>query len=354
MKIQVNGYIRTTSPFHMASPEKKRYNFDTGHFGYSQTDVPCTTVMKMPVVKAEHTENDIPTIETPIITSNSLRGGFRRCIADFINERFAKENNLISLDVYHLLKCLSISGSPEKNIDREEVMAAQKHPYMGIFGGGPRLLRSKLRVDTAFMVSPTTVAQGTVPKSENSPVPEQYATHVMMFRRVDDALEFNDDLAPKVIESYPEAIKSWMEFTSESKAKRKSAAEESGNKKAGGAAKIASWSCMEVVIPGVDFYFNFEIDSDYEAHAGILLLGMERLFQNQDIGGWTRNGFGHYSVHHTNMVYGDDKVQAFVMDDGVVKLNTASPLISSLMKKGQEGLLSITKEELAAFSQSKA
>jgi CRISPR type IV-associated protein Csf2 len=238
------------------------------------------------------------------------------------------------------------SGSPnKKGLTQEEVKKAKEHPVFGLLGGTRRMFRSTLITETANQVSPAAISVGAVPeKYKGISFPENESGQVIMFRRVDDALSFNDPEAQNVIENYEDAMKTWIEGTSDSKKKRK-AAKDAGEDVKGGA-KIDTWSCMEVIIPGVSFYFNIEVDSEYEYHGAIVAMGLEKLINQQSLGGWTRNGMGRFSVHDVQISRGDKSAELFVYEGEDVKLNTQNDFVAGVVKSGQDALNSLTKENL--------
>lgn len=266
----------------------------------------CTVTQKMPVIETRMDENGDPRevrTEVPIFPANGLRGQLRRHAAKAIEKKLVEKKKKLSMACYHVLNCGAATGSPAKGVpsvsDYQKFLA---HPYMGLFGGGPYLMPTGFRADTLFMKCRPTVAAGIVPPDEAAATLEPWkATHVIMTRRVDDALTFRDPMTPEVVIDYENSVNDWIEFSEGATAARK---EEKKKEAAGEAtektdAKIGTWTFFEAVAPGARFHFNIETTSEFTspAHIGLLIRSVKAFVDAQAIGGWIRNGFGRFTAN---------------------------------------------------------
>ena len=306
-RIKITGDLKLITGMTQASPEPAHVdsNNDASRMLYGKgmgNVTPCTSTMKVRFNEIRPAkdggEDQAVSTPVPIVTANSLRGQLRRFAAARIEKHLIENKEQISLAAHHVLTCGAATGSPAGGTP--SVSLAQEWAssgYFGLFGGGPYLMRSGVKVDNLWLKCRTTVEAGTVPPDVEAQMVEAWqSTQVQMFKRMDDVMTFKDEVGMNVVDRYEEAIDEWFGLRADSQAKKKSAKENKEVKEKGNSNKLDTWSFMEVVVPGSKFFLDVSTDSAFtnESHIGLLIRCLEDLVTKQGLGGWTRNGFGRF------------------------------------------------------------
>lgn len=298
---RIDLVYQTTSPLCINSPEKRPFNPATGKWTSDGPEI--TTVQRLRLasdreadLERSHYTDTIP----PIVPANTLRGLLRRAAADIISERLAAIGEKIELETYHVLTCGAPHGHPESGaLDINNVQMAANNPYFGLFGGASKMFRSGLTVGTGFACTPATVAAGVVPPGV--PIVQGTLTQVLFMRRVDDVLTFRTPLTGRVVKNYLEAVEEYREalgVNSQSPELADESAELSAPDDKKGPRGVRGWNGHEVVLPNVPFAQTLRLNGQCgEAHAGLLLLALRDLINQQKLGGLTRYGYGQYRMH---------------------------------------------------------
>lgn len=355
---KIEGLLTLTSPLHINVPGKSYFDWETGRFcGDNGSATPCKRVTTMNLVQ-DSDEDGVPqNCVVPIIPANSLRGRLRRKAADIVFNHFLSKGERLTLAAYHVLSSGSSSGSPDKDLPTvQEVRACAEHPFLGLFGGGPRMMRSSFRVDTGFLVSPETCEAGIVPPAfQKRKADLRRSRQVFMFRKIDDALAFSNPLTGEIVKDYHQSMDEWMDAREEAKNARKAKKEAKGNESKGNKkpSKLDVWSSFETVVPGSPFFVRFENTGIHDMHTGLLLLSLEALFNDQNLGGWVRNGFGRYTVKDMVLTEGGSTHKLFVEGDGKISLDRSNTKIQAILAEFEEALESINAGELEELCQSK-
>jgi CRISPR type IV-associated protein Csf2 len=298
--LKVTAILRTKSPLHIASPGEARIDTKTGHIYRDSSQSPstaaCTATQTQSILltDAQAEERKRVSDDVPVIPANSIRGRIRRTGAKVIKDHLLKRNEKLTLEAYHTLMAGSPNGYPDSVLPSVgEYLKAATHPFFGVFGGGPRLLPSRLKTDTAYPINKTTLECGIVPSAM-----EEYSTHTwntqaVMFRRVDDALTMTDPQLLEVVDDVVKNVEDWRELTSSISQEAEGQEAEENNSSFRG---VRSWTGHEIVRVGTCFYFQASLDSYNEALRGLFLKAIEGFFNLQNLGGWSRNGYGQYNV----------------------------------------------------------
>ena len=91
--------------------------------------------------------------EVPVFRANDLRGRLRRFAADVIFGKLLKRDQKISLEAYHGMTCGAVTGRPTPDLDFALAIKSGIHPFLGLFGGGPRMVRSSLQISPAWAIT---------------------------------------------------------------------------------------------------------------------------------------------------------------------------------------------------------
>ncbi len=311
----VQGAIQFLSPLHVASPEAIRYDFSQKKWIYGpKGGQPITGTQYQWLI------TDTEKQRTPVFPANGIRGRMRRCGADIIKDKLKERGEKLSLEAYEVLQCGAPNGYPDSAIAKiSEYRAALEHPYFGVFGGGPRMIRSNLRTDTMYPISKITCDLGMIPQPfRQFATQEKYLTQVFSFSRNDDVLQMTDPMMFDVLEDPEKTIAEWHEVIGrvvEAEAKAEEAKEE--GEKAAPKTKpvnykqIRTWAGHEIVSPGTVFFFRASCLNPGEAQRGMFLKALEGFMNLQNLGGWVRNGYGRYRPLVMDMYDGDAVIPLF-------------------------------------------
>lgn len=339
------------------------------------------------LVTAMHvTEFDKPgeTMQKPIITpegrfympyfpANDLRGRLRRKAASRIFAAWKKKGLSVSETLYLGLTCGASSGNPENDKSVEEVVRANKNVYMGIFGGGTRMLRSGYRVQDLDVISQTCIDAGVVPaylgeSTEGGYIPMEYKDgqkipvrdgykllHSYAILRVDDIMRaVRIDEMEGVIEGGREAIAEYQASVLGERTDGKAA--KALAKETGVAAekvarnRVENMQSFRAVATGTPFYLRMDMaDTLTPAQTGLLILCLRDLFEEGSFGGYERLGLGKVNVRTMKLMI-DGEAHPLFDDEQSLKLSAKAEALAQLANDAVEAL---SVEEMNLFFASK-
>ncbi|OFA16385.1 hypothetical protein A4U49_07715 [Acidithiobacillus ferrivorans] len=290
----LHAFIKTTSPLHIAAPGSMRFDPGTGKtsFGGSDVGVPCTGVQRITLFTEEGARR------YPVIAANNLSGRLRRHAAKLVLEVFKAKGQQVSLSTYATLQCGAATGNPDgEDMTYQEYRAYKNHPYLGLFGGGPKMMRRAFRMQNALPITADTVAisgaQAHPAAAEHQQ--EKHLTEAWGFRR-------NDDLRDLV--GIHQAEQTVRDFEAAFAHRQALIIEEAKKERVSGSAKTSTktYSAVEFVLPGVLFGFCVEFSDASVAQQGLFLLALDSLAATERLGGLVRNGFGAFSLEDVRIV----------------------------------------------------
>lgn len=223
-----------------------------------------------------------------------LRGHLRRHAAHHVLQALAARNETVSLPVYSCLQCGAWTGSPDgADLRYGEFLVAKKHPYLGLFGGGPRMIRRSFQATNALPALQSLRDALHIPScAEPMPeVPVSQLTQIAVFRRNDDLADLaNLATAAKTLKDFETSLRTY-----EAAVLSTGGARSDEEKKANAKVSSMTFSSMEFVIPGTSFDLSFDLFEDLtDAQIGLFLLSLDRFAQTDTLGGHSRNGFGRF------------------------------------------------------------
>jgi len=254
----------------------------------------------------------------PIFPGNGLRGGLRRKAAKIVLDQIAAKDK-VEIALYQGLNCASITGQPESGLSVEEVLRARDNLYMGLFGGGARMLRSRYRVNDLIPVLADTIAVGSVPQSFGDVSDSTYTPQnskgaangwsiieTATVLRVDDVMRV---MRPHELEKYvanaANAVREIQLGVMDERAQRKVdklaikdklIGKEDIQKKS----TIENIMSYQAIMAGTPMYFLLDFQDDCsDKHIGMMLLALRDLVREQALGGWVRAGLGRYTTNLT-------------------------------------------------------
>ena len=252
----------------------------------------------------------------PIFPGNDLRGRLRRKAAALVLDHIVVAGK-VKVDLYAGLMAGAITASPESDLTVEEALRARDNVYMGLFGGGTRLIRSRFSTNDLVPVLADTIEARIVPAHFGEDwVPTGFVGDGVVgplagFGITDKRTSFRiDDVArvPSIneMEQYIENVLfSVGQKQSETLSGRKERKDSKAAAKAGeinstgvaGKKDLSNMFTVESIMRGTPMYCLIDLQNDaLDAHVGLLLLALQALIREQALGGWIRIGFGRYSA----------------------------------------------------------
>lgn len=354
--IKIEGTLRLTSPLHVPSFRKGLRITDNEWITQDEKDTkPFTGTMKMNFADGSR---DIHS--TAFYPSNGFRGALRR----FAAKRVIAALGQVNRQTYHGLMCGASSGQPGKDIAELSVIKrARDNVYMGLFGGSPNMYRSRYTASDAIPVTAAAIEGGLIPESfrdkaagriirrghsSNDYAKPHDITWYLHFNRVDDILTFRDEGADARIEDYKEATAKWIEEVQANK--KKVNASKDGPEKASKIG-ITAMSAIEVVGAGTELYVRFTLEDDLENHhIGLFLLSLLDLVNENRIGAWRRNGFGHFTPSLTVSMDDGEPEQLLQQRGSRYEL---LPAMATFVEDAERALSELKRDEVEAFFEEK-
>lgn len=344
----IQGIFKLTAPMHVA--DSIQYSLDDKGYVVRKTNGMANVIATM----RQNILTDGMRVKIPYFPANDLRGRLRRKAAALVMEALAAKGDKVPVELYAGL-CAGASGAkPENSVTIEEIKRASEHVYMGLFGGGTRMLRSRFIVSDGVPIMNATVKAGLVPKGfgpyESRALPlssgseavesgDGYKlTEVRHIVRVDDVTRVmrSDELRAHVQDA-ENAVAQWQANVLQNRSDRKNqdeqkaAGEETASIKKSDLANVVS---VQSIIAGTELYVRFDLqDTTTPAQRGLLLCALRDLINEQALGGWIRNGFGKFTAEHFTANLEDKAFAPFALDDktGELKLtDAAGPMLEAM------------------------
>ena len=360
----IEGILNLTAPLHVATPGERYVTLDTLYVTHKKPDeqteytgIMVTTVYPVAVTEEDklevglpiptkdrtgETKKDYRSPEVLVFPANDLRGRLRRLAAELIFDNLQARGQKISLETYHGMTCGAVTGQPTPGLDFDLAIKSGVHPFLGLFGGGPRLVRSSLQISPAWAITSSTLRAGVIPNRYESDrvIDDGYLLKPLFFRRVDDALEFYSGTTSLTVRNYSESVAKWLKDE-----RAQSADGDTGTTRS--KLRIRTFSAVQYVVPGTRFYVDLRIDTSRTglASLGLLIHALARLATKQSIGGWVRNGFGRFETSLYLVLPDAGRLPVLVKQQGVYTPN-ATGLIADALDAWAEAESRITVEEL--------
>lgn len=327
---RIHGILKTTSPLHISDAEGAYYNPTTHQFGFAKAAgfFPCTKTRKMPIAFRDNDSErgeDRGFIMVPDCPTNTWRGLVRRCAAHRILRAHAKRGHKLPLQVYYTLTAGASTGNPDSAAPTvAQIKTAASHVFMGVFGGGPKMHRSGLRVCGGLPICPATRDEFIPQEWKDYSISTNYPLARLFMRRVDDLARGVTEVAAGVIEDCDNVVQEWFSTITD--------------KENSDVRGVTSVSIREVVVPGVPFYFNLEWEDLSEAQIGLILLALQDFANEQKLGGRRAIGFGHFAFQGMQYVENGNKVLIFNEETTPYTLNLDNPIIKSCVTEALEAI----------------
>lgn len=370
--MKINAILKTLSPLHVASPGDLRADTATGRIVSDKTKTPLIGIQRMPIVNPRFSpeitaapvstnfmddtmsmtgdiDDEIlsaadgaaaagkaqdPVIRVPVIASNNIAGHLRRHAASLVIDALRARGETVSLPVYSCLQSGAWTGRPgAEDMTYGEYLKASQHPYLGLFGGGPRMMRKGFRTRDALPALPwlreslqRDVVEGAGSVAD---IPHWNLTKIAFFRRNDDLSDLvGIQQAQGAVTNFEQVFEAYEQSILADKAETQKAR-----------TSTFTFSAIEFVIPGVSFDFGFDLrDGLTDAQVGLFLLSLDRFAERDTLGGAVRNGFGRVSL---DVVELDGSP---VFSNG--RLNRSIPDVQTFVSAWEDAAAKMTVSEL--------
>jgi CRISPR type IV-associated protein Csf2 len=310
---KLEGIIRLISPMHCATVDSSE--------GSGDQNVAFTHKQNIVTVSGSQ--------RIPYFPGNDLRGRLRRKAASLVLDHITATAK-VKVDLYAALMGGAINASPESDLSLEEALRARDNVYMGLFGGGTRLLRSRYCANDLIPIVQDTIDAGIVPslfgeawipqgsvRSIAGPLTGYHLLEKRTSFRIDDVTRaMNPDELNRYIEDSVQAVAQKQGTILLGRIARKAdkVSAKAGDIKTSAIVKKADLGNMfavESIIRGTPLHCLIDLQNDVsDAHVGMLLLAMQALVREQALGGWIRAGYGRFSANLT-LTRNGQKYQVF-------------------------------------------
>lgn len=342
----IHVILQTTSNWHIAYP--------------GGTDDKNTSLTSKKKFKGEN---------IPYFPINGLRGRFRRAIANRAVNAMVGTQGSLPLETYIALQSGSSHTQPDAaNASVEEQVRAAEHVYMGVFGGGSRMLNSRYAISDIHPILESTVVHGLV-QAPSELVQEILDSQVYgadgeakhlkayqilerrSFIKVDDIVRGNNlvDVSEKV-DGGAASVVEYLNGVIENQLARKSqkAKGEDVEKKL----TLSNILGVESICAGVDMHFRIDVSPDLStAQVGTLLIALEDMANVNYLGGWGRTGFGRFKIKAVDVDIPALDIKETVVD-GLYDGDTFSfnnSALSELTSEGHEAISAIDRDEMMDY-----
>lgn len=392
-RIAVN--ITTTAPMHITALEKGFYDISkrairrTASSSDSSGLIGCGLTRTVKIFSAaEEGEGDMAGIlfvpEVPVIPASTLAGKIRRAAADLLFASLVERNMVIRPETYNTMTC----GMATTKLNAEQatplvMRAARQDPFLGLFGGTSLALSAGCVIAEGWplleITAPMIMGEPMAPLAPASRLREM--TSAVAVVRRNDVADFRGSQLEGVV-----GLDALLKYCEEEALQRSESQNRKNNDRAAAkAAKDAAkqglevkvqtptepskktdlraLNAMEVINPGMTFALRFEVLARTPAHLGLMLLSVQKLLQEGQMGGRGARGFGRFdcdvsrlyevdpssreSTVLASLFYGRESGYAFrshdLVDDAVMQaqdyIHNAQPALFDAFAKGDANLI---------------
>lgn len=281
----IEGVLTLTSPLHCSAGAEGN----------------LTRTMKQPLVGPNGTNL------IPYFPANDLRGRLRRKAATIVLNHLTQAEGRVSVELMSGLTCGAISASSQNDVSVEEILRARGNVYMGVFGGGTRIMRSGIQVHDLLPFVGETLDAGMVPSNLGvevpkdvrngatavaAPIPAWQLVHRFRTIRVDDVYRVtNLSLLDRSLEDATGEVSEYQEAVLAGRNERK--ADKATVKKT----DLGNMMEAEAIAAGTPLHLRIDLhDHLTDAQRGLVLLALRDLVNEQALGGMVRHGWGKFKA----------------------------------------------------------
>lgn len=297
----ITAIVRNKTYAHSGSPEEARVNLD-GRLSPQGFPLARTNRMSIPSnipkPNPQTGELEARNNSVPFIPENTVRNRLRNLILSAVFDQLRATNTAIQLPCFATLLAGSATGNPDGiPATFDEMYRLGQHFFIGLFGGGPRMLKGKLKCDGFIPLIPS--AARILPPGYEERFISDRITQIRFKRRVDPVAKIDEEECD-IIKDASEAITAWGLDKAEKKLASRSKSEESTENEIKTSRNIDSFTAIELIIPGVDFLSRVRLVSPTDAQVGAILQAYEKV-HTTTFGGGHSLGFGEFELQELSL-----------------------------------------------------
>lgn len=296
--MQIEVIIRNITPIFSAAPGKSRISLDGTINPPGDRHPPLTRARSMKVV-ADTGDGVAKAVSLPIVPGNTMRNLLRRTmLREVIEPALQEKQAQLTIGAYTTAYAGSSSGNPDGVPSTfDEIVLMRAHPFLGLFGGGPRMLEGRLMVDSLYPIhqnSERIIGTDYINDSIKGSI-----TEIVWTRRNDPILQMSSAEDAAIIEGGVKSANDWITDLLDSSKARKGKASKKEEASAEGdddnARGLRAFNAHEVVIGGVKWLWRLNVDRPTDAQVGMILLALNKL-PNQRIAGGHSKDYGRFVI----------------------------------------------------------
>lgn len=289
--MKINVILRNTTPIFSATPGSDSISLD-GVFNPPGGGFPLVRTRKMNI-PASVGEGVIKPVPVPVVPGNTMRNLLRRSILEHFVIPHLQDREQLSIGAYAAAWAGNATGNPNGVATFDDIVNTRKHAFLGLFGGGPRMMQGRLSVDSLYPIHPNAVR--VIGTGYEERMVGGNITDIVWKRRVDPILKINEEDAQEVIKDGRQALTQWaldaMKATAARAGKREkknaAADTEAGAEDSSATTPrgLNAFNAHEVVIPGIDWLLRIELEKPTDAQVGLVLAGIAKMADMNIAGG---------------------------------------------------------------------
>lgn len=326
MKFEI--VLRNLSPVFSADPQKAKVTADGEFVSAKQRDAfACTRIRRLSVASADKESGGFTTKDVPVVPGNTMRNLLRRTMLEQIVLPQIKGNSMLSIQAYAGAFSGTASSKPEGvPASMSETVTIRNHPFLGLFGGGPRMIQGRMKVDNLYPIHRDCLR--IIGDGYEEDMVSGKITDLVWLRRVDPITKITEEDAAEVIQGGVDTAVQWvvdMLAASDANKTKRTAKKEELTESADAeeiAKGLGTFNAHEVVIPGVDWVLQINIDNPTPAQQGMILHAIAKMPELSLAGGHAK-GYGRFKIKDVivdgqpcwvNDTYSDDEVVTLALD----------------------------------------
>lgn len=303
MKFEVK--LRNISPIFSAAPGAATVSLD-GSINPLGGGFPLIQQRTLGVLSEDSDGETLTRSRLPIVPANTMRNLLRRTMLKHTLEQTIRDRGKLSIDAFAAAYAGSATGNPDGQPNTfDDIVTLRNHMFIGLFGGGPRMLEGKLRVENLYPIHQN--AQRIIGDGYEDSAVQGYLLDIIWTRRVDPITRLLDKNDIETIEGGIESVNGWVSKLLEDSAanvkKRKKtddSATDSDEKTGKNLRGLNAFNAHEVVIPGVPWLWRFTVDQPTSAQVGLILQALSNLDKMSVAGGHSK-GYGNVVLEEATM-----------------------------------------------------
>lgn len=304
MEIQIT--LTNLTPIFSAAPGTSTISLN-GIINPPEGGFPYTRTRTMKMI-AQSYDGEKKLAYVPVVPANTMRNLLRRSMLKNILEPSLNGHVQLSVGAYAAAYAGSASGNPDgKPSTFDETVATRNHTFLGLFGGGPRMLEGRIKVDTLYPLH--TNASAVVGDGFETELISGDITDSVWTRRVDPFTKMVDDNDLALLEGGAESVNEWINEwfinvvdkkktskSKDSKSDDKKEDEKEDEKEDKTPRGLNAFNAHEIVVPGVSWVWRITVEQPTDAQTGLILSALSQLNKLRIAGGNSKD-YGRFEIN---------------------------------------------------------